>query len=62
LTNYVDIPFWDIFAAYRTGAFSDLTQANEVDMLDNAGGLISYPEYEGTRTFIMHDCCSAYQP
>src|SRR5215472_1237333 len=62
LTNYVDIPFWDVIAEYRTGAFSDISGAYEVDMLDNAGGLISYPEYEGTESFVMHDCCSAYQP
>src|SRR5215472_1781387 len=33
LTNYVDVPFWDVIAEYRTGAFSDISGAYEVDML-----------------------------
>jgi len=60
LTNYVDVPFWNALAFTQNGGMFDISQAFTVDMLDNAGGLISYPDYQGTEAFIMHDCCSAY--
>ena len=60
LTNYIMDPFWDAYA-YTQGyaAFNDIDEAYPVDMLDNRGYVISYPEYEGIYTFVMHDQNSA---
>ena len=61
LTNYIMDPFWDAYA-YTQGyaAFNDIDEATPVDMLDNSGKVISYPEYEGIYSFVMHDTGSAY--
>ena len=37
-----------------------LDEATPVDMLDNSGKVISYPEYLGVESFVMHDTGSAY--
>jgi Peptidase A4 family len=61
LTNYIMDPFWDAFA-YTEGyaSFNDIDEATPVDMLDNSSHVISYPEYEGIYSFVMHDTGSAY--
>ena len=61
LTNYIMDPFWDAYA-YTQGyaAFNDIDEAYPVDMLDNRGYVISYPEYLGLESFVMHDQNSAY--
>jgi len=61
LTNYIMDPFWDAYA-YTQGyaAFNDIDEAYPIDMLDNAGHVISYPEYLGIETFVMHDTGSAW--
>jgi len=61
LTNYIMDPFWDAYA-YTAGyaAFYDINGATPVDMLDGKGYVISYPEYEGVESFVMHDANSAY--
>jgi Peptidase A4 family len=61
LTNYIMDPFWDAYA-YTAGyaAYYQISGATPIDMLDNSGKVISYPEYLGTRTFVMHDTGSAY--
>lgn len=60
LTNYIMDPFWDAYA-YTQGyaVFQDINGATPVDMLDNKGYVISYPEYLGVETFVMHDSNSA---
>jgi hypothetical protein len=60
LTNYIMDPFWDAYAYTESGIFRDIYGATPVDMLDNSGKLISYPEYEGVESFVMHDTGSAY--
>jgi hypothetical protein len=35
-------------------------ESTPVDMLDNSGNLISYPEYVGSEAFVMHATGSAY--
>ena len=40
--------------------FNDIDEAYPVDMLDNKGYVISYPEYLGLESFVMHDQNSAY--
>ncbi len=61
LTNYIMDPFWDAYA-YTQGyaAFNDIDEATPVTMLDNSGNPISYPEYLGLETFVMHDEGSAW--
>jgi hypothetical protein len=61
LTNYIMDPFWDAYA-YTQGyaVFNDIDEAYPIDMLDNAGNVISYPEYLGVETFVMHDTGSAW--
>jgi hypothetical protein len=61
LTNYIMDPFWDAYA-YTAGyaAFYDIDEATPVTMLDNSGNPISYPEYLGLETFVMHDEGSAW--
>ncbi len=61
LTNYIMDPFWDSYA-YTQGdaAFYDIATSTPVDMLDNSGNLISYPEYVGVEAFVGHDTGSAY--
>jgi hypothetical protein len=59
LTNYTRVPFWDAYAYTESSAFYDIDEATPVDMLDNAGGVISYPEYLGLETFVMHVTGSA---
>jgi hypothetical protein len=60
LTNYIMDPFWDAYA-YTEGysKFFDIDEATPVDMLDNNGAVISYPEYLGLESFVMHDTGSA---
>jgi Peptidase A4 family len=60
LTNYIMIPFWDAYAYTESYAFYDIDEAYPVDMLDNNGAVISYPEYLGLETFVMHDTGSAW--
>jgi hypothetical protein len=60
LTNYIMIPFWDAYAYTEAYTFYDIDEATPVDMLDNAGNVISYPEYLGLETFVMHDTGSAW--
>ena len=61
LTNYIMDPFWDAYA-YTQGyaVFQNITGATPIQMLDNSGAVISYPEYLGTETFVMHDTGSAW--
>ena len=61
LSNYILDPFWDAYA-YTEGysKFFDIDEATPVDMLDNSGKVISYPEYLGVESFVMHDTGSAY--
>ena len=60
LTNYIMDPFWDAYA-YTAGyaSFNDIDEATPVDMLDCNGYVISYPEYLGIESFVMHDSNSA---
>jgi hypothetical protein len=60
LTNYIQIPFYDAYAYTESSAFYDIDEAYPVDMLDNNGYVISYPEYLGLETFVMHDTGSAW--
>jgi len=60
LTNYTEIPFWDAYAYTEAYAFYDIDGATPIDMLDNSGNLISYPEYVGSEAFVMHATGSAY--
>ena len=60
LTNYIMLPFWDAYAYTESYAFYDIDEATPVDMLDNNGHVISYPEYLGLETFVMHDTGSAW--
>jgi hypothetical protein len=60
LTNYIAIPFWDAYAYTESSVFYDIDEATPVDMTDNNGNVISYPEYLGLETFVMHDTGSAW--
>jgi len=60
LTNYIMDPFWDAYAYTETYSFYDIDEATPVDMEDNNGYVISYPEYLGVESFVMHDTGSAY--
>ena len=60
LTNYIMIPFWDAYAYTESSGFSDPASGYQVDMLDNNGYVISYPEYIGPEAFVMHDTGSAW--
>jgi hypothetical protein len=60
LTNYISVPFWDAAAYTESSVFYDIDEAEPVYMLDNAGNVISYPEYLGSESFVMHDTGSAY--
>ena len=60
LTNYIMDPFWDAYAYTEAYTFYDVDEATPVDMLDNSGNVISYPEYLGLESFVMHDEGSAY--
>ena len=59
LTNYIADPFWDGYAYDEASNFYSLSGATAVDMLDNNGQVISYPEFLGTESFVMHDTGSA---
>jgi hypothetical protein len=59
LTNYTRDPFWDAYAYTEAYTFYDIDEAYPIDMLDNNGGVISYPEYLGLETFVMHVTGSA---
>lgn len=59
LTNYIMDPFWDAYAYTEAYAFNDIDEATPVDMLDGKGYVISYPEYLGIESFVMHDANSA---
>ena len=39
---------------------SNVATGTSVDMIDNSGNVISYPEYLGLETFVMHDTGPAY--
>ncbi len=60
LTNYIMDPFWDAYAYTESYAFFEVNGATPVDMEDNNGNVISYPEYLGVESFVMHDTGSAY--
>ena len=60
LTNYIMDPFWDAYAYTESSVFYDIDEATPVIMLDNNGNPISYPEYLGLETFVMHDEGSAW--
>jgi len=60
LTNYIMDPFWDAYAYTESSAFFDINGATPVDMEDNSGNVISYPEYLGIESFVMHDTGSAW--
>jgi hypothetical protein len=60
LTNFIWAPFWDTYAYTEAGNFYDVATGTPVDMTDNNGNVISYPEYLGAETFRMHDTGSAY--
>lgn len=60
LTNYIMAPFWDAYAYTEASTFFDIDEATPVDMLDNNGKVISYPEYLGLESFVMHDTGSAW--
>ncbi len=60
LTNYIMDPFWDAYAYTENYTFYDIATAYPIDMLDNAGAVISYPEYIGPYAFVMHDTGSAW--
>ena len=60
LTNYIMIPFWDAYAYTESYAFYDVANGYPIDMLDNNGAVISYPEYLGPEAFVMHDTGSAW--
>jgi len=59
LTNYIMDPFWDAYAYTESYTFYDIDEATAVDMTDNNGNVISYPEYLGLESFVMHDTGSA---
>jgi hypothetical protein len=60
LTNYIIDPFWDAAAYTWGGNYYVIDGATDVDMTDNYGNVISYPEYLGGESFAMHDTGSAY--
>jgi hypothetical protein len=60
LTNYTRVPFWDAYAYTEAYTFYDIDEAYPIDMLDNNGGVISYPEYLGLETFVTHVTGSAW--
>ena len=60
LTNYIMAPFWDAYAYTEASTFYDVATGTPIDMTDNSGNVISYPEYLGTESFVMHDTGSAY--
>ena len=60
LTNYIMDPFWDAHAYTEAYAFYDIDEATPVDMLDNNGAVISYPNYLGLQAFYMQDTGSAW--
>jgi hypothetical protein len=59
LTNYIMDPFWDACAYTEGSTLYDISAATPVDMVDNNGQVISYPESLGTESFVMHDSGSA---
>jgi hypothetical protein len=60
LTNYIMSPFWDAYAYTEASHFYDVATGTAVDMSDNSGNVISYPENLGVESFVMHDTGSAY--
>ena len=60
MTDYIMIPFWDAYAYTESSVFYDIDEATPVDMTDSTGAVISYPEYLGLETFVMHDEGSAW--
>jgi len=60
LTNYIMDPLWDAYAYTESSAFFNVNEATPVDMEDNNGNVISYPEYLGLESFVMHDTGSAF--
>ena len=47
-------------APRRNRRRSSNTKAAGMTSIDNSGAVISYPEYLGTETFVMHDTGSAW--
>jgi hypothetical protein len=60
LTNYEMIPFWDSYAYTESSVFYDIANGYAVDMTDNNGNVISYPEYIGPEAFVGHVTGSAW--
>ena len=60
LTNYEMIPFWDAYAYTESSVFYDIANGYAVDMTDNSGAAISYPEYIGVEAFVGHVTGSAW--
>jgi hypothetical protein len=60
LTNYNMDPFWGAYAYTEASKFYDIDEATPVDMLDNSGNVISYPEYPGLESFVMNATGSAH--
>ena len=52
LTNYTRIPFWDSYAYTEASVFYDIANGYAIDMTDNTGNVISYPEYIGVEGFV----------
>jgi hypothetical protein len=59
LTNYTMIPFWDSYAYTESNVFYDIANGYAIDMTDNSGYVISYPEYLGVEAFVGHVTGSA---
>lgn len=54
LTNYIMDPFWNAYAYTEANKFYDIDEATPVDMVDTSGAVISYPQYLGLESFVMH--------
>jgi hypothetical protein len=55
LTNYIMDPFWNAYAYTEASTFYDIDEAFPVDMEDNSGNIISYPQYLGLESFVTHN-------
>ena len=55
LTNYIMDPFWNAYAYTEASTFYDIDEAFPVDMEDNSGNIIPYPQYLGLESFVTHN-------
>jgi hypothetical protein len=53
MVDYTMIPFWDAYAYTEASAFYDIDEAYPVDM-EVGTSIVSYPEYLGLESFVMH--------